>query len=94
MCCDSAGADTAFVRVVILKRILGKSIEHCGSEACVRAHHATNDWKGESDSRFSSTNRSKPRINLKKMDFFAKIANPICVVNMILDMYYKEIVFI
>lgn len=38
--CDLAGAATGFVRAVILKRILGKSIEHCGSEACVLAHHA------------------------------------------------------
>ena len=79
--CDSAGAATAFVRAVILIKeyLENRSSTVAVKRVCVRIT-LTNDWKGESDSSFSSTNRSKPRTNETKIGLFfsfAKTANPI-----------------
>lgn len=90
------GAATAFVRAVILKRILGKSIEHCGSEACVRAYHVNK--RLERRERFVFLINESFQVKNKRekngLFFFCEDRKSYYVVNMILDMYYKEIFFI
>ena len=72
------------------KRILGKSIEHCGSEACVRTHHANE--RLERRERFvflinESFQAENKRDKNWAFFFFCEDRKSYYVVNMILDMY-------
>lgn len=64
------GTTTAFVRAVILKRILGKSIEHCGSEACVRAHHVNKRLERRERFVFLINESFQAKNKREEMDFF------------------------